>query len=277
MPRKTALAVSVAMALTLGLFAPGASALDVDPHIADIAGDANGINSQGNASTSPDGQATATSIPGADIREITFSTRYSTTKLLNADGTVSKVLYSPNALVVTAKMEGNVQPTFGPAILFRVPTRVVMPSGSLCESWFEAFWRGPNGLATDLERADIRRLTAAPACPAANTLVAGFDLDNSGQVVKMIYPLSEMSMSGYIQDGTQINPPQVFTNGSSYAHTRVAITGPTQPVGPVTVNPGGYPLQIDEAARFPGFVVGDDVPQNVDCAVTPENAECLTP
>lgn len=286
MRRTTTLAAALVTTLALGLLPSAATADPPAPHVTDPAGDANGLNAQGNASAPAGGPDTKpASIDGADIREVSFETRYSTTKVYNPDGTVARVLYTANALKVNVTMEGNVLPTFGPSLLLRVPTRVTMPNGSLCESWFQAWWRGPRALPNDLERADIRRLTGGTpsVCPAVNTITAGFDLVVDGKVVTMIYPLNAPGMAGYIQEGTLIKDPPVFINGSSYIHTRVAFIGPSQtvglppPVGTVTVNPGVFPLAIDEAARFTAFTVGSDVPANIDCAVTPDAPECQTP
>lgn len=255
--------------LALGVISSGANALDDTPLVTDPAGDANAINTQGTADVG--GQsAKPASIDGADLREVDFETRYTTSKFNNPDGTVSKVLYTANALVIHLTMEGNVLPTFGPSLLVRVPTRVVMPGGQLCESWFQAWWRGPNATPNDQERADVRRLTAAPACPAVNTLFNGFDITISGKTVTLIYPLSAPNMAGYIQDGTEISSPQIFLNSSNYIHLRTAFLLPPNPAtgGPTAPS-------IDEAERFPGFVVGSDVPADIDCTVTPENPECV--
>jgi len=270
MRSRTKLAAAAVAALALGMLPAGASALDDAPLVTDAAGDANGLNSQGNASTGGNGPSTQpASIDGADLREVSFKTRYSTNKFLNPDGTVSRVLYTPNALKIDITMEGNVLPTFGPSILVRVPTRVVMPSGTLCESWFQLWWKGPNATPNDQERVDIRRITAAPACPANNTIFNGFDISIEGKVVTGIYPLSAPDMAGYIQEGTEITPPQVFTNSSNYIHSRTAFLVPPNP------GTGGLTApSIDEAERFPGFVVGSDVPANIDCSVTPDNPEC---
>lgn len=272
MRSRTKLAAAAVAVFALGMFPAGANALDDAPLVTDAAGDANGLNSQGNVSTGGNGPSTTpASIVGADLREISFETRYTTTKLLHPDGTVSKILYTPNALKIGITMEGNVLPTFGPSILVRVPTRVVMPSGGLCESWFQAWWKGPNATPNDQERADIRRLTAA-TCPAANTIFDGFDITIVGKVVTLTYPLSASGMAGFIQNGTEITAPQVFTNSSNYIHSRTAFLVPPNPATGGLTAPS-----IDEAERFPGFVVGSDVPANIDCSVTPENPECLSP
>jgi hypothetical protein len=256
------------------MFPPGANA-DPAVLVTDAAGDANFLNAQSLAGSPPNGPSTKpASIDGADLREISFETRYTTSKFLNPDGSVSKILYTANALKIHVTMEGNIQPTAGPSFMLRIPTRVVRPTGGVCEAWFEAFWKGSRPAPGDIERADIRRLTAAPACPAVNTLLDGFDLVINGKTMTMIYPLTSPNMAGFIEDGTEIQAPQVFINNPNYVHLRLQAGAPAVPpatTGPTIVTSG----QVDDAAIFPGFTVASDVPADIDCTVTPDHAECV--
>lgn len=272
MRTKNVVALSLLMLVTLGMFPAGASA-DLAPLITDAAGDANFLNAQSLAGSPSNGPGTKpASIDGADLREISFETRYIDNKIMK-DGRVWKVMYIPQALLIHVTMEGNVQPTVGPSFILRIPTRIVRPNGSLCESWFEAFWKGSRPAPADIERADIRRLTDAPACPAVNTLTDGFDLVIEGKTVTMQYPLNSPGMDGFIEEETVIQAPAVFINNPNYVHVRTQVGAPAVP--PVTTGPTiATVAQVDEAARFPGFVVASDVPADIDCDVTPDHAEC---
>ena len=263
---------SLTLFLVLGLVvgAPRLMAAVEAPHIADAAGDANGINGQGLERTDTNGPDTRPlSIDGADLREVAFSTTYTTQKLLNPDGSVREVRHIPEALRIRVTMEGDVLPTSGPSLMIVIPTEVRRPDGNTCPSLFQGWWRGPVPGELDLQRADIRR--GPGYCPglmiSTDTLFAGFDLSISGRVIIMEYPLSAPSMPGYIDNGTVIKSPLVSVQlRTNRVHVRPQFVGMTGTRSPT--------MAIDEAAPFPGFVVGSDVPPNVDCTATPNDPEC---
>lgn len=262
MRKVTKLSAAIGTLVVLGVSVP-ATAFDVEPQIVDVAGDANFLNTQGSTDAEPaNGPSTSpASIDGADIRSIRFHTRYTTAKLRDLDGNVESVDYRPNALQVDITMTGAVKPTFGPSLLFRVQALIAG-----CETWFQAWVRGSQAQATDPERADIRKLTAT--CPGgANTVLNGFEYTIDGNVIKMVYPFQAAvftgAMAGFIQDGTEISPPAVFTNSASYPHVRTSVNA-----GTLTAP------TIDQTLRMTDFTVGSDVPADVICANEPEHPDC---
>jgi hypothetical protein len=262
MRKVTKLSAVVGTMAVLGLAVP-ATAEPTEPQIVDAAGDANFLNTQGSTSVEPaSGPDTRpASLDGADIVSIRFHTRYSTAKLRNTDGTVQSVDYRPSALQVDITMAGDVKPTDGPSLLFRVQAML-----GTCETWFQGWVRGSQGQPTEPERADIRKLTAT--CPGgANTVTNGFTYTIDGNVITMTYPFQAAAfsgaMAGFIKDGTEITAPTSFLNNANYPHVRASVNG-----GTLTAP------TIDQTARMTDFTVGSDVPADVVCAKAPTNPDC---
>ena len=268
--RGRVMSVAVGVATALATLAPPAGANGGGPAVmTDAAGDANGVNGQYSLSLDPNGpDSRPASIDGADLRRIEFSTTYTTQKVLNPDGSIREVRYVADGLKVQATMEGDVLPTFGPSLMLEIPANVLRPSGSTCPALFRAWWRGPEPLDEDLEQADIR------PCGFLTDTSEGFDLAIDGPTVTMHYPFSAPRMPGYIEDGTEIKPPYVQTAESNFPHVGPQWAPvPTEPVVGGNSRPT-FIGHIDETALFPGFVVGSDVPPDVDCAATPDHPDC---
>jgi hypothetical protein len=251
--------LAVVMAISLGV---PASADPPAPQITDAAGDANFINAQGNTNVEPaDGPDTsaAYSEAGADIRTVRYSTRYWTVKTYNEDGSLEKIDYQPNAFQMEITTAGPTKPSKF-SLIFRIQTTIAG-----CETWFQAWIKGTQAQATELERADIRKLTAT--CPGgATTVFAGFQQIFDENVMTLVFPFASASftgpMAGFIKNGTQLDPLGTFTNNANYPHVRTSIAGSvTAP-------------SIDQTDRPAPFTVGSDVPADVICAQTPDNPEC---
>lgn len=263
--RKTTIRMGLAASLLLGAIPAGAGTPQA-PEVTDPAGDANAINAQGNTSIGEGGPDTRpASIDGADLVAIWYRTSYYTLKYTQPNGSL-RIQHVPTTFNVNFKTTGPISPTFGPSLVFRVPTSI-----GGCETWFEGWIRGPNALPNDLDRGDFRKITAA--CPGgAATVTAGFTYSLTGNVLTLSFPFDAAGFSGplagFIKVGTTIAPPPVFTNQSGYPHVRAAFQSPVA---------GAFPVVIDETVRPPAFVVGADVPPDVDCGVTPENPECPAP
>ncbi|HEX9824604.1 MAG TPA: hypothetical protein VGB51_09470 [Actinomycetota bacterium] len=272
--RSRSVFAGVALAMTALCFQLPATADTAAAVVAtDGAGDANFVNSNQLTNVSPTSgpDTRPASIDGADITQISFSTPYFTTKVLNPDGTVKQVLYTATGFRATIETQGNVLPTFGPSLIFRILTNI-----GGCDAWFEAVVQGSNAAAaTDPQRADVR-IPAACTNPTrtAAVVTSGFSIDVTGKVITMNYPFEAFtgaSVGGLIQVGTQIDPDGTFTNNSNAPHVRtwVSATAPA-PVGTSSVTAP----TIDETPRPEVFVVGSDVPQSVVCSANPTHPDC---
>lgn len=231
----------------------------------DAAGDANFANGNGNSSLTPtDGPDTRpASIDGADLRQIRFSTPYETVKIFNPDGTVGQVVYNPTGLVVEIENEGDVLPTFGPSLIYRVNTNI-----GGCDVWFHAVVRGPNAAPGDPATRNELRTPAAASCPAAATLTAGLPISVAGDTITLSYPDSAFTgaWSGFLAPGKSIDPDGTFLNASNVPSVRLY----------VAPQPGTFlsAPTVDETARILPFEIGSDVPANVICSQEPTHADC---
>jgi hypothetical protein len=253
-------AIGLAFALAVGM---PASADIPEPQITDAAGDANFLNAQGNTNAEPASGPDTSAVyneAGADIRSISMYTRYTKVRMLNTDGTVEMIDYRPKALEIDVTMTGPIKPAKA-SMIFRLQTTI-----EGCETWFQGWIRGAQAQATELERADIRKLTAG--CPGgAATVFQGFQQIIDGNVMSLIYPFEAGAftgqMAGFITSGSQINPLGTFTNNANYPHIRVSVNG-----GTLTAP------TIDQTNRPTPFTVSSDVPADIICNDSPEHPEC---
>lgn len=239
-----------------------ASAEPPAPQITDAAGDANFINAQGNTNAEPANGPDTSAVyneAGADIRSVRYSTRYWTRRIYNPEGVLERVERLPNALQIEITTTGPTKPSKF-SLIFRIQTTIAG-----CETWFQAWVKGTQAQASELERADIRKITAG--CPGgAATVFTGFQQTFDDNVMTLLFPFDAFTgpMAGFIKKGTQIDPLASFTNNANYPHVRTSIGGTvTAP-------------SVDQTARPAPFVVGSDVPANADCLSTPEHPDCAT-
>lgn len=252
MTKRHALAAAT---LTLALLAggPAGAGTPEQPEITDPAGDGNGINGQGvllGAEAGPDSRPF--SIDGADLRAIWFQTAYDVIKVRDASKNLLEVQYRPYAFRIHIKTEATAAPSFGPTLVYRVPADL-----SGCGVFFQMWIRGPASVPQNdpPQRADIRKLDSTCPGGAATLAPAGFSLSVQGQVATLEYSLS--AAPTLIALGTPVAP-------DGNPHVRPLLGAATVPV-------------IDETVQAAGpFVIGSDVPKNVDCRATPDEPACLS-
>lgn len=278
MRKTTTLSAAVGIIAILGLSLPATATDMSEPLITDAAGDANFVNAQGNtAAVSANGPDTRpASLGGADLRSIAFSTRYATVKVRNPDGSVRMVDYRPLAMQIDITTTGPITPTFGPSLIFRVPTVI-----SGCEAWFQGVIRGPlasNTNSGEVQRVELRKLNISgqPACPGGTGTMtsAEFGMEGGENTLKLVYPFSAFTgaMTGFITNGTQLSAPPNFINASRFPNVSTLHYTPTAPtLGSAGIIGVAY---VDEAPKFTSFTVGSDVPADVICADTPEHPAC---
>jgi hypothetical protein len=265
MRKATKLSAVIGTIVVLGLAVPATADDVIEPQITDTAGDGNFINGGGNtANVAPAGPDTRpASIDGLDLRTITFQTLYKPVKMRDLDGSVISVDYRATGLQVDLTTTGPMKPTFAPSVRFSVPTTI-----GGCETWFQGWIRGPQATPNDVERADIRKITAA--CPGgAATVSNGFDMVVTGNTMSLTYPFSAPAftgaMAGFIEDGTELGPPPAFINSSGFPAIRVSHATPAATA---------FPLVADEGPKFESFTVGSDLPADVVCANEPTHPDC---
>lgn len=226
------------------------------PEITDVAGDANGINSQGflgqpgspvpDLSEGPD--ARPASFDGADLLAIWFETSYETEKTFDLEtGEIVRVTYVPTGLLVHIETAGPVKPTPGGyGMIYRVPAVL---SGA-CALDFQ-MWLAGEG--SDIERSDIRQ---SADCPSSGTVVdEGFGLSFQGNVTTLEYPSGAPGSRDLIFEGQEITRAR-------HAQSRLAPGTCTCPL-------------IDEASwELRPFVIGQDVPDDLECSEDPNHPDC---
>ncbi|MGH2711883.1 MAG: hypothetical protein ACRDH9_11855 [Actinomycetota bacterium] len=227
------------------------------PHIIDRAGDANGINGQGLFGGAEIGQDTRpVSVASADIVAIYYETLYDTIRERDAAGNIIGVKYVQHSFRVSAETTAPVKPTAGPSVMFRIPARIGIGA---CEVFIDGYVRGSAPGANELERADINKLTAQ--CPGGSGfLTDGFAIGFEGNMTKLTFPFDKSS--GMFAPGVALEP-------TSKVSVRTVLGQGTSP-NPTTP-------AIDETAIPARWVIGIDVPPDVDCAETPENLDCQEP
>lgn len=250
MKRTTARLSLVSFMVVAGLHLAGAapSAAPAAPLVTDVVGDANGVNAQGLIVPAEIGQDTRpASIPSADFVAISFETLYETVRDRDAAGAITGVRYIPHSLRVVIETAAPARPTSGPTHWFRVPATV-----DNCGIGFEAYVRGTSPGSADVEEARL----VSNECPGG-TFTEGITLEFEGNLTKLTYPFDKTGDRVQLGDGVT-------------AWTRPTVR---------TLVPGtmvGAPV-IDETPALSAWVVGQDVPGNVDCAETPGNPDCLEP
>jgi hypothetical protein len=238
----------VSLVLMLGAFPAGASDPDA-PEVVDVAGDGNLVNGQGRLAGHEQGpDARPASLDGADIRAVWFETAYDTVKVLDpGTGEVLRVEHRPTALVVRIKTEGPVHPTTPPGRDLDLEVIADLPS---CRASFE-LWAKGSGPAND--SSNIMAVTAGcgvwqPGGGPGALIKPAFD----GAEVTLTFPLNQPDLQMFIADGVSIRQPAA----------RSVLNAPF--VSPL----------VDETASGSDFVIGEDVPPDVDCVADPDHQEC---
>ena len=268
--RRTLLATTATLILGLGFGAyPVHAGTEAKPNITDPAGDGNFINGQDLQLGQEDGPDTRPlNVDGADITAIWFETGFDSVKETDSAGNITRVDRVPNSLKINIKTVGPASPATGPfSISFRVPA-VIAGCPISFEGWVDGA-AGPGPFDLD-QGADIYKWTAA-VCPGGSGYFprTGFSISFSGNVTTLTYPFKAGAFAypaqGFLGNGVQVKPRPPSTAASGAKWNPAAQTG----MGSSTS--GQF---IDETLRYNSFILGWDVPADVDCIATPEHAEC---
>lgn len=251
----------VGLVVVLGLSGTQAGAgTSIGPEINDIAGDANFVNGAnffyglGEFDTRP------VSLGSADLRAIWFETAYNTVKDKDAEGKVTAVRHVPTALRVNFRTEEPPAPTFGPTLTFYVPVRI-----GTCLIDLAAHIEGPASSPVDgAQGAEIYKYTG---CVGGAGVLSHptFSVKTAGNVVTAEYPFSALP----------------------YSSSQIVLGKDVEVRPPVDGNPGGvqnylswanFALTfVDEVPAFASkFLIGSDVPANINCLADPTNSACTS-
>ena len=244
---------------TIGLavvVAPPGRAAAPAPHITDKAGDANFGNGHGIYDTGEGTDTRPASLDVADLREIRFETEYETVIDRDDTGQAMRVRHVPTALNVHITTEGTFAQQPPVSLTFRVP----MFAGE-CPLVFQLSLPGPEGGPLHQQGAALQNQnaqlcgTTEPSWPGSVTY--------TGKTATMRFPLA--ATGGLLADETSLQP-------SERAHVKRTIH--------VTIGIAfdAYRVQgamLDIAPLGRGFVIGSDVPPDVDCQTAGEDPRCL--
>lgn len=241
--------IAVVTALTLSLVS-GQAALGGTkdaPEISDPAGDAYFVNGQGLVNgVQPPG--TPASRDSADFTAIWFDTTYTTVAVRDDSGAVRAVKHVADGLGVNIQTVAPAKPTFGPGVVFRVPRSV-----GACNFNIE-MWISGSGAGTILERderANVSKLNSS-SCPGGGTGIAGVTMTLQGNVARIAIPFA--GSAGLFADGVRLDP---YTS-RPHVRTQFGVTAPV----------------VDETDGGTAFVIGSDVPPDIDCSATPDDPAC---
>jgi hypothetical protein len=231
------------------------------PELRDQAGDANHIHGQGILPLSDDGPDTRpASIDGADIVAGWYETEYRTERVLDGTGRVTAVHHAPEALLVHLRTTGAPAPSFGPTLSYDLWVNV-----GACSLIFRFYTRGAASSAEEPSQHAELRTRKAECLEGPKTYTESITLAIDGNVATLRYPFAVLTFGKYslIKSGSLIEPD---ADGNAFDVAAIH----RLPNGLIF---GGQP--IDMAAPPQSFVVGSDVPPDVDCAVTPGDPACV--
>jgi hypothetical protein len=268
--RRTLLATTATLILGLGFGAyPVQAGTEAKPNISDPAGDGNFINGQDIQIGREQGPDTRPlNVDGADITAIWFETGFDSLREIDGNGKVTAVRRIPSSLKINIKTTGPASPAPGGfSTSFRVPA-VIAGCPISFEGWVDGE-ASPGPLDLD-QGAYIYKWTAA-ACPGGSGYFegGGFSISFSGNVTTLTYRFDAAAFAypaqGFLGDGIQIKPrpPSTSVNGNKW--------NPAAQTGTGSSTSGQF---IDETTRYSSFIVGWDVPDDVDCIAMPDHAEC---
>jgi hypothetical protein len=236
-------------AITVILGSIQAVATAAGPQVNDVAGDANFINGQSQVAGHEQGpNARPASVDGADLLAVSFETAYETIEIIEpGSGEVVRLEHRPSALLVRIKTQGPIQPTTPPGRDLQFDVFADLDD---CRARFHLVASG-RGVAYDsasifAATMGCRHHTAgggsqSPVKPAYQ-----------GAEVTLTFPLNQSDMQAFIADGTHIRQPSARS---------------------VLVAPFVSPI-LDETVAGSDFVIGQDVPPDVDCVADPSHPGC---
>jgi hypothetical protein len=181
-----------------------------------------------------------------------FETAYRTEKQLEADGTVRFVRNVPTGLRVRIRTTAPAAPSFGPTVRQELWANV-----GACSLIFRMHVAGPRSQPDDpAQGAELR--TRNEACPEGpRTYTDGISMTIQGNETVLEFPFAVFG------PGIAITA-DVDGNGA-----RVQTVHGLRPSSPPAEGPA-----IDLAAPTTTFVIGSDVPADVDCRAEPGHPAC---
>jgi hypothetical protein len=211
------------------------------PEITDIAGDANGINGQGQTTVGP--QTTPSSVASADLRAVWFETSFKKEKIVDpATGRVTRVRHVPGALLVNVQTTAPIHPASVEGmrpLYYDVATTL---PGS-CSARF----RLTVGATVAADAVTLDTLSAG--CATGVSAGGSSTLPTyNGNVTTFRYPLDTEKFGQILQPGA------TFTGASA------RVSRPTPFAGNVIID--------DAAPSTTTFTFGDGAPADIDCTTT---------
>jgi hypothetical protein len=169
------------------------------------------------------------------------------------------VLHDPEALQVHLRTTGSPLPSFGPTVSYALWVNV-----GACSMIFRFYARGALSSEGDPPQGAELRTRKAECLEGPRTYTEGITLAVDGNVATLRYPFDAVSLGNVplFDEGAVI---EADADGSGF---QVA-TSHRLPNGLLF---GGQP--IDMAAPPQPFLIGSDVPPDVDCPATPGDPAC---
>lgn len=222
---------------------PATAGTSTNAEITDAAGDANFIS----VASADQRDTRPASVDNVDLRAVWFETSYTTVKIIDSTGAVSRVEYRPTALLVRIQTQAPVRPS-SPWGARRYKVQAAVPT---CQASFELL--AAADAANDI--AELRPATANTLCgDDVSFVVSPVKPTYDGAVVTLTFPLAHPKISQVISSGTTLSQSNAF----------------------VTANLGPGPMlpTVDQTGAGRDFTIGQDVPADIDCNSTPSNPEC---
>lgn len=239
-------AASLAMA-TGGVATAGSAS---DPEITDVVGDANTY--LGGRDTRP------LSIDSADILAAWFETAFVTNKIRDPETSeILRVEHVATGLRVLVRTEAPIQPTWqGQKVNYQIQSG---SSNNTAPRYYSAFVLQ----ATPGQSADTA--TLYPECfpCGSGTAIAG-SLNYSGKVATLYFSFTDSRVAEKLHVGTRLGIAKVTAFPST----------PLLGDGLPAENPQLFFDNTPGGTTPRTFIVGSDIPPEVDCAAAPDNPEC---
>ncbi len=256
--RRLAVLLLTTVAFAMVVASPGRTSPPA-AHIIDMAGDANLANGHGLHDTGEGVDSRPASLDVADLREIRFGTAYETIVDRDDTGRATRVRHIPTALNIHVTTEGTFVQQPPVSLTFRVP----MLAGE-CPLVFQLSLPGPEGGPLHRQGAEVQNQSAERCGTTQPSWSEGEGVTYAlaGKTATMRVPLA--TMGGLLGDQTDLQP-------SDRAHVKRTMH--------VTIGIAfdAYRIQgamFDIAPLGRGFVIGSDVPPDVDCLAESEDPRC---
>ena len=243
--------------LALALARPGWTAPPPSPHVTDLAGDANFANGHGLYDIGEGVDTRPASMDVADLRAIRFETEYETVVDRDETGRATRVRHVPSALNIHITTEGAFVQQPPISLTYRIPV-----FAGECPLVFQLSLRGPEGSPVHAHGAELQVQNAERCGTTQGSWTEGVTYAFAGKTATMRFPFA--AVGGLLANGTDLQP-------SERAHVKRTMH--------VTIGVffDAYRIQgamVDIAPLGRGFVIGSDVPPDVDCRTASEDPRC---